>query len=509
MPATQRAFFIIIMKLTYTLLAALLASAAYAQPDTSYHVYFGLLHAHTMTCDGSGTPEEAYAMAKGAGLNFFAVTPHNHAEAESGAKERKDDVLIAKRPELYNGPANVTVTRKLKENGAIRIEQVTMKPLLRAAKDATDNRFIALYGQEFSTISSGNHVNVLGINYVLKTENGNFRKLIAELATVTGEKPVIQLNHPEVESDLFYNGTCASDRNKMYNDYGIDAGDLGPHFADWVKAMQPYSHLIEVLSGPAMEENRLEHYRYSDNANDYYFYLTQGLHVSPSAGQDNHYKTWGTVTDARTGVVSKSLSQVALFDAFRRNRTFATEDKNLRAVLYVNDSMMGATINARQGDELNISIHISDADEPNTVYDVSIYTGVIHPQLSTQATNVKAAHGLAIKQKVQGNGLHKIKGIAYSGDSLFCYVKIQQADGDRSWTAPVWINTKGGNAKTNTTSNTQTKATAKARYYWTATSSSKVYHIAGCSGIAQIKPENLLSGDKPPAGRHQHKCDVR
>jgi hypothetical protein len=497
------------MKLIHTLIAALLTTAAYAQPDTSYRVYFGLLHAHTMTCDGSGTPEEAYAMAKGARLHFFAVTPHNHAEAESGAKERKDDVLIAKRPELYNGASNVTVTRKLKENGGMRTEQVTMKPLLRAAKDATDNRFIGLYGQEFSTISSGNHVNVLGINYVLKTENGNFSKLVAELATITGEKPVIQLNHPEVEADLFYSGTNTSDRNKMYNDYGIDAGDLGPHFADWVRAMQPYSHLIEVLSGPAMEENRVDHYHYNDNANDYYFYLSQGLHISPSAGQDNHYKTWGTVTDARMGVVAKSLSQAALFDAFRRHRTFASEDKNLRTVLYVNDSMMGATVKAHKDDEVRITIHIADADEPNATYDVSIYTGIIHPQLSTQATNAKAAHGLVIKQRVQGNGLHKINGFAYAGDSLFCYAKVQQTDGDRAWTAPVWINLKGGQYKPHTATQPTAKVTGSAKYYWTSTSSSKVYHAAGCSGIAQIKPDNLRSGDTPPAGRHQHKCDVR
>lgn len=495
------------MKRISVFLLIAVSAAAYGRPDTTYHTYYGLLHAHTMICDGSGTPEEAYAMAKAAGLNFFAVTPHNHIEAESGAKERKDGVLIARQPELYNGSSNVTVTRKWKDNGAMRTEQVNIKPLLRAAKEATDSRFVALYGQEFSTISSGNHVNVLGINYVLRGENGNFSKLVKELAQTGGEMPVVQLNHPDVEQDLFYGGSTASEQHKMYNDYGIDAGDLGPHFGDWVRAMQPYTHLIEVLSGPAMEQNRKEHYHYTDNANDYFFYLTQGLHVSPSAGQDNHYKTWGTVTDARTGVVAKSLSAASLYDAFRRYRTFATEDKNLRTVLYINDSLMGATLFVPDGNPLDITIHITDADEPNADYDVSIYSGTIAAQLSTQAKDVKAAHGLLLKQKVHGNGLHYIKAVAYNGDSVFCYAKVTQADGDQAWTAPVWVNRKGGGTASINTTRTKPPAAA-AKYCWTTTSSSKVYHVAGCTGISKIKPENIQCGNKPPAGRRQHECDV-
>ena len=41
-------------------------------------VYFGLLHSHTKFSDGLGTPNEAFTMAKEAGLDFMAVTEHNH-----------------------------------------------------------------------------------------------------------------------------------------------------------------------------------------------------------------------------------------------------------------------------------------------------------------------------------------------------------------------------------------------------------------------------------------------
>ncbi len=480
--------------------------------DTTYKVYFGLLHAHTLICDGSGTPEEAYKMAKSAGLDFFALTPHNHGEAESGAKERKDDVLIAYDHKLYNGTSNVTVTRKWKENGRYYSGQVSVKPLIRAAREATDKKFVALYGQEYSTISSSNHVNVLGIDHVIEVANGDFKGMINELDRIkqTGAfVPVMQLNHPNVSADLFHStgGGDEEGGGHSFNDYGIDAGDLGPHFKDWVKAMAPYTHLIEVLSGPAMAKERAENYNYKDHENDYYFYLKQGLHVGPSAGQDNHYKTWGTVTDARTGIVALDLTEGTIYDAFRKHRTFVTEDKNMSVVLYVNKALMGASINATKGTELDIKVLIRDADEPHADYDVMIYSGEVMPEQSTAATHSKAADGMEMKVTVHGNGLHSIKGTTSSGTSSFYYVKVVQGKKDHAWTAPLWVNeNKPGHAATSVTTSSAIHTATSAKYYWSASASSKVYHIASCADVSRIKPANLQSGSTPPAGRTQHHC---
>jgi hypothetical protein len=113
-------------------------------------------------------------------LIFFAETPHNHSAAESGAKERNDGVLIATQPLLYNGSSNVSVTRKWKENNVQHTETVSIKPLIKAAHDATTSNFIALYGQEFSTISSGNHINVFGIDEVLTVGKWRFQRVISK-----------------------------------------------------------------------------------------------------------------------------------------------------------------------------------------------------------------------------------------------------------------------------------------------------------------------------------------
>jgi hypothetical protein len=482
------------MKLFFACSLLLLRFSAIAQINPDHKVFYGLLHAHTLLSDGSGTPVEAYAMAKANGLHFFAVTEHNHDDAESGAKDRKDGVQIATTPALYNGNTNVNVTRHFKVNNVERTEQLSVKPLIKAAREATSANFVALYGQEFSTISSSNHLNVFNTNEVLTAQNGNIAALLDALKTLP-VKPVVQLNHPDVATDLFYKGNQASTKNKMFNDYGIDAGDLGPHFKDLVAALDPYAHLIEVLSGPAMKKMPVADYNYQSLENDYYFYLKQGFHLSPSVGQDNHYKTWGTTTEARIGIVATTLSENSVYEAFRLNRTFATEDKNLKVILYINDQLMGSSIRAEEESELKIQVFINDEDEPDADYTIQLYNGEIDPELSTSATDWKASDGLIETIEVSGNGIHAISSIFAGKLPEFCYVRVEQNESDRAWTAPVWINEQASDV-------------GAPLFFWTSNPSSKVFHTAGCIAIGRIKPANLVSGPTPPAGRTQHQCVV-
>jgi hypothetical protein len=69
-----------------------------AQADLT--VFFGNLHSHTSLSDGSGTPAEAYEHARDtAGLDFLALTEHNHAQAGD----------IAGNPMLYTGPGSLSL----------------------------------------------------------------------------------------------------------------------------------------------------------------------------------------------------------------------------------------------------------------------------------------------------------------------------------------------------------------------------------------------------------------
>jgi len=471
----------------HTILAVSFYSISTAQPPNT-QLYYGLLHAHTLFSDGSGTPAEAYQAAKAAGLNFFAITEHNHALAENGAAERRDGILIANNHPLYNGHGTITITPNV--NGSPHT--INVKSVKEAAEDATTINFLAMYGQEFSTISSGNHVNVLNAPDVLTFPNGDFKQLYDWIQSTNDNNIIIQMNHPDVHSDLF-----GANANK--NDYGIDESQLGNGFSEFVRNNDKYLQLIEVLSGPAMNDFASPGFHYESLEDDYYFYLVQGFHISPSAGQDNHFKTWGVASSARIGVYATALTNQAICEAFRSNCTFATEDKNLSIVFSINGSAMGSNISANSDQPLNMEIKIDDTDDASANYTIEIYGGAIDPKNYSQVTEVKARDGKTGDIHLSGNGTSTFTTVC-SGDPEFYYIKVIEADGDRAWSAPVWINAPE--------SGSGPGPVASTTFFWTKNPSSQVYHAEGCSSINTISPANLMSGTTPPSGRHQHACNV-
>ena len=228
---------------------ALVAATIGASPVAAQteQVRFGNLHSHTSYSDGSGTPAEAYTMACAQdGIDFFAITEHNHDKGE-GKGDRKDDLLIANRPDLYRGTpvALVDTANRLDAPGEC----------------------VTLSGQEFSTISSGNHANVFDVADVIDAPSGRFDLLLDWLAAhrdFGGDEPLVQFNHP---------GTG----QKAVKDYGRD--DFGTDESSWVRAMAPHVSLIEVFNAPALRDG--EHQRTEDRSSLYLRYLNLGFHLAP------------------------------------------------------------------------------------------------------------------------------------------------------------------------------------------------------------------------------------
>src|SRR2546430_16689228 len=90
--------------------------------------------------------------------------------------------MIATSSELYTGPSSAAL-------------------IPTASSFNKDGQFVALYGQEFSSISKGNHANVFEIDKVIDDQvvtNGHFDSLLTWLDThkdSAGQKAIIQFNH--------------------------------------------------------------------------------------------------------------------------------------------------------------------------------------------------------------------------------------------------------------------------------------------------------------------------
>ena len=450
----------------------LMHGGAEAQCD---RVFFGILHSHTAYSDGSGTPEQAYTRARDvAGLDFMAITEHNHKAAESGAGERADGQLIATDHALYEGP---------QEQGLI--------PTARRFNE--DGRFVALYGQEFSSISKGNHVNVYEIDQVIpesSVPNGAFDKLLEFLGTHrdSQEYPaILQFNHP------------SSDRDVRALEYGKD--DFGTDPRTWVARMGAQACTIEILNGPGLK--REEHLQPSEQRESaYLFYLNLGFHLAPTADQDNHYANWGTLTEARTGVITDVLTKPKILEAIRNRRVYATTDRNLSVIFKVNGHLCGDRIPAEATDTpLNIEYRIEDPDQPEAVYQVDVFTDTVGG--TAQAT---AAQSIQVNAG-EPNGT--IDDLRYTGGSMYLFFKVtrlnEEGDSDHAWTAPVWFEPTTPEAAITIVAADRSVEPGDNPEEFVASKRSGTFHVSmECLDAQSIKESNRITGPEAAVGRKRH-----
>jgi hypothetical protein len=450
-------------------------------PPPQLPIFYGNLHAHTKYSDGSGTPSDAFRRARDVGgLDFLAITEHNHDKAEMGigsSDPRRDGIMIAVDHSLYNGSQAVS--------------------LVSAARSFTaDDGFVAIYGQEFSTISSGNHINVFDVQNVIDVSNGDFATLYDEwlqqnLDTL-GEAALVQLNHPDYRADIEHAGTAASQRN---NDYGLD--DYAGDFDELVRHSSRYVSLIEIVSGPALKSGTdLAVSSGNRHEKDYWFYLNKGFHVAPTANQDNHFVTWGTITRARTAVLAERLTKQNILRALKARRVYATEDETLQIHFQLNGANLGSIVPMNQAQDLTIDVDITDLDEPGAEYTVELFRDEIGGPMIEEPIE---------EASLEGNGRVTFGGQRYESGRVFYFVKVSQVGSGGSenfaWTAPIWIEPAAG---VSTPPAGPSGGTATAPRF-VHSRHSDVYHFANCSDAARIKPENRITSDTPPEDKRLHR----
>lgn len=367
----------------------------------SFNVYFGLLHGHTSFSDGLGRPDQAYPKARQAGLDFLAITEHNHDKA-GGSGARDDGIFLT--PPLY-------------------------EELKRAADAHTRaGEFVAIYGQEFSTISSGNHVNIFNASEICDVANGDFKDLYESWLPDHPEVPFIQFNHPGASEDRSAS-TAERERN---NDYGID--DYDQSFAALVEATRGRVALIEMIIGPAFGDKTDKPHHHGRHEPDYLFYLNQGFRLGVSVGQDNHNENWGSSTHARLGVWARELTREGIFRALAARRSYASEDENIEVKFTANGRWMGGSVQPDAAGEVDLGISIKDPDEPNADYRIEVFYDDAIGGEKAKVIESTPARG--------DQTLLTLRHIPQLGGYYF--LKVSQKStaenpDDDVWTSPIWV----------------------------------------------------------------------
>jgi hypothetical protein len=314
---------LIALGLIVALIAATLPRALNSNAASVYHVaartptglqdyerWFGSQHSHTDMDGDDGytgaTAATAFAYAKNLPhLQYFIITPHVH-QARSGSET------------LYS--------------------DATYQTIRASASAATTSNFVAIAGQEISTISSGGHWGLFNANNLIGADHtdgdwndaDDYYDHVAGLGAA-GEQIAAQFNHPQ-------------------------SGDFG---ARYDAGAAPYFGTVAVSSGPAFSTVA----NFSEDGSDSGYQtrwtelLNLGWKVSPAADQDNHENTWSAATSEYTVIVrpkGTALNANNVIGGLREHMTYATEDPNMQIGFVANGWSMGQTI----GGDANVSFTI-------------------------------------------------------------------------------------------------------------------------------------------------------
>lgn len=358
--------------------------------------YFGQLHSHTAEySDGAGTLAQALNYIKNTAKNnnvqFVAFTDHSNYFDATGAG--------ANAPESLYDASKMTAASKAKWDkykGDIADFNTELQK----------NGILALGGFEMTWSGGPGHINTFNTpglvsrnNTALNNKSGDAgMKLYYEtLKNEALKESVSQFNHP----------------GKTFGTFA--------EFAYWDRDIDKQITLVEVGNG----EGAIGSGGYFPSYAEYTKALDKGWHVAPTNNQDNHKGNWGDANDARTVILSDSLSEADLYKAMRERKVYATEDKNLSINYTLNGNVLGSIIDKPEDNKVNIRAVISDPD-----------TGNLGDKIATVEV---IANGGKVVKTWNGSGHSGTFEVELPADYSYYYLRVTQEDKNIAVTAPVWV----------------------------------------------------------------------
>ena len=351
----------------------------YQAPVTldGYQLYFGQLHAHTNISDGAGSVTEAFDHASDVdNLDFLAVTDH------SNSFDNESDASVDLGADLLSSETSSEWVQGHK-----------------AAKDATKDDFVGIYGFEMTWSDGFGHINTFNTPGFESRSNSEF-----------GNKSGATEGYQNYYDKLVEVGSSLS----QFNHPGTTFGDF-QDFAFYDPQVDQRITLIEVGNG----EGAIGSSGYFPSYEYYTRALDKGWHVAPTNNQDNHKGNWGDSNTARSVVLASDLTEEGIYDAIRNYRVYATEDNDLSILYALNGNAMGSILSKQ--DAVEITAQISD---PTDTADMKV--------------EVIVNGGLVIGTQTVTGGSGTVTFHFDSNEYSYYYLRITQADQNIAVTAPVW-----------------------------------------------------------------------
>lgn len=348
--------------------------------------YYGNLHAHSSYSDGNkdsattlaSTPYHDYQFAKTAmHFDFLGISEHNH----SGAGMRRADYA---------------------------------KGLSQADSANQNGTFVAMYGMEWGVIGPpGGHVLIYGVsqligwdsvsgvpNYDIYNAKLDYDGLFTKVARTPGAFACFA--HPD---NTDYSNLFTTAVNTTHDSAIVGSAiRSGPAFSTDTNYSDPSASSYEA--------------RYKDA-------LKRGYHVGATLDHDNHYTTFGKMAASRTVVLAPSLTRTHIMDAIKAMHTQASDDWNVQVTFTINGHVLGTEFNDTLNPTISVSVYDPDME---AITSINILHGV--PGSGSNPTSVNSGTSSPYTYT------HSIA----TGTSHYYYAVITQADGDKIFTSPIWVN---------------------------------------------------------------------
>lgn len=323
----------------------------------------------------------------GFGYNIYWANLHSHTELSDGQGMVDEAYRYARDSANIDVLAITDHTHYLTNNGYQYTRNI-------AQQFTEPGQFVALAGQEFGSLGAFGHFSTFEAD-MLYPYSMNGLELFYDWTFE--HKAISQFNHP---------------RTGDFNSLAFNRNG------------NKYATMIEIVNGSGTYTPYYEEL--------YILALNNGWHIAPVANQDNHRKKWGNATTTSgqiplTGIWADTLSKEKILDAMLNKRVYGVEVKPANDRIYLRDFSIA---NTKMGDvyyttDKNIIIKLA-VDAINDFAKIYLYrNGIISDSVlvDTNYLNITFTDTMT-------NGYYFIKGI--------------QQDGDRFWTAPIWVINRAG-----------------------------------------------------------------
>jgi hypothetical protein len=279
-------------------------------------LYWGDLHNHNAIGYGKGSLERSYAIARGAGLDFYAFTPHGHWPdppdndpklAEYHRRGFAEKVL----PEWDN------VTQMADANNA-------------------DGRFVCFRAFEW-------HSSAWGDYHVILPNAGNAplcaARDLAELQTYARAQGALMIPH-HVAYRQGWRGTDWTALDPALS----PLADIHSEHGCGMEAISPHPYLLHSMGGSEKSQTAIEQ-------------LKRGRRLGVAASTDNHFGHPASYGEGLVGVWCERLERDGVFAALRARHTVAVTGDRIELGFETDDGLLGDLVKARPNREFRFDVN--------------------------------------------------------------------------------------------------------------------------------------------------------